>query len=64
MIKKFGINSTRAEKKGPVVKNGLNEKIEREITCACGKKFMKSCPNELYCEISAFHCPHCGAELK
>ena len=64
MLKKFGINNTRVEKDGPSVRNGIKQPVEREVPCSCGKKFMKSCPNELYCELSTFKCPHCGAELK
>lgn len=65
MLKKFGINTTRAEKRGPNVKQGISEgSFKRVITCACGRKFEKSCPNEMACDITMFTCPHCGATIK
>lgn len=65
MLKKFGVNSTRAEKKGPVVKNGIkDEPYEKVVLCACGKKFVKSCPNKDVCDISVLKCPHCGENIK
>ena len=64
MLKKFGVNSTRAEKSGPTVKSGISGPTKRIITCACGRKFEKACPNELVCEISSFTCPHCGKTVK
>lgn len=65
MMKKLGINTTRAEKAGPVVKNGIKEdSYERVVICSCGKKFVKSCPNKDVCDISVLKCPHCGANIK
>lgn len=65
MLKKFGINSTRAEKTGPTVKQGLTAgSFKRMITCSCGKKFEKACPSEMACDISMFTCPHCGSTIK
>lgn len=65
MLKKFGINSTRAEKKGPTVKNAIaEERHEKVVLCSCGKKFVKSCPNADVCDISVLKCPHCGADIK
>lgn len=68
MLKKFGINSTRAEKSGPSVKRGIavpsptvHSKI---VTCECGAKLKKSCANEMICEISALTCPKCGREVR
>ena len=63
MLKKFGVNSTREEKSGPVVKCGISKKVRKTITCACGKKFEKECPSEAFCEISSFTCPYCGREI-
>lgn len=64
MMEKFGVNSTRAEKTGPVVKNAIEEKrAEKIVTCKCGKTFVKSCPNEDVCAISVLTCPHCGADI-
>jgi hypothetical protein len=62
MLKKFGVNSTRAEKHCPV-KTGAVPMIERVVICSCGKRFVKSCPNSVACEVSTFTCPHCGAIL-
>jgi len=65
MLKKFGVNSTRSEKNGPVVKNAIEEKrAEKIVVCGCGKKFIKSCPNKDVCDISILKCPHCGADIK
>lgn len=64
MLTKFGVNSTKAEKRCPAIKTGAAKlMIERMVTCRCGKRFVKSCPNEVACEISTFKCPHCGATL-
>jgi hypothetical protein len=63
MMKKIGVNTTRAEKHGPVVKSGHNKPTEKTVRCACGKKFLKSCPNEAYCDIAVFTCPYCGREI-
>ena len=59
MLKKFGVNSTRAEKRGPSVKTG-NQSIERYATCQCGKKFLKTCASAEVCDVSSFKCPYCG----
>lgn len=67
MIKKFGINNTRAEKAGPTVKNAIrpdDDVYERIVVCACGKKFAKSCPSKDACDVAVFDCPHCGAKIK
>lgn len=65
MLKKFGINTTRAEKTGPKVKQGITTaSFTRVVTCSCGKKFEKSCPSEMACDITMFTCPHCGAANK
>jgi hypothetical protein len=67
MMKKFGVNNTRAEKAGPTVKNGIkteDDVFERIVLCSCGKKFAKTCPNKDACEISVFDCPYCGAKIK
>jgi hypothetical protein len=64
MLNKYGVNSIRAEKKGPLVKDGIKRKVEKTIVCACGKKFVKDCPSETLCELSSFFCPYCGAEIK
>jgi len=61
MMKKFGVNSTRAEKRGPVVKKGIG--FQKLVTCSCGKKFMKSCSDQGLCEATAHTCPYCGAML-
>jgi hypothetical protein len=63
MLKKFGINTTRAEKKGPQVKGAISERYGRMIVCACGKKFEKTCPSKDECDCSSFSCPYCGKEL-
>jgi hypothetical protein len=63
MMKKLGVNTTRAEKHGPVVKSGYGKGVQKTVVCACGKKFSKTCPNEVYCEISVFTCPYCGREI-
>lgn len=65
MMKKLGVNTTRAEKSGPVVKNAIKEKpYEKVVICSCGKKFVKSCPNKDVCDISVLKCPACGADIK
>jgi len=67
MLKKFGVNSTRAEKQGPVVKNGINaeeQNYEKIVVCSCGKKLVKSCPNKDVCDISVLQCPYCGSNIK
>ena len=66
MMEKFGVNSTREEKQGPVVKNAIktdDEPYERVVICSCGKKFVKQCPNKDVCEISILKCPYCGADV-
>lgn len=66
MMEKFGVNSTREEKSGPVIKNAIktdDESYEKIVICSCGKKFVKKCPNKDVCEISVLKCPHCGADL-
>lgn len=67
MLEKFGVNSTRAEKSGPTVKNGIkmeDETYQKIVLCSCGKKFVKSCPNKDVCDISILKCPHCGNDIK
>jgi len=67
MLKKFGVNTTRAEKTGPTVKNAIKveeEAVERLVVCSCGKKFMKKCANKDLCDISVFTCPYCGASIR
>ena len=64
MMKKFGIDTTRVAKSGPVVKESISRAINSLVTCKCGKKFAKSCPSAAACEIAVFSCPYCGAELR
>jgi len=65
MFKKFGVNSTRQEKKGPTVAGGVSRPYSKKLSCKkCGKTFVKSCPSELACEIGQSTCPHCGADLE
>lgn len=67
MMKKFGVNNTRAEKVGPVVKNGVDKtqkRAQKLVTCACGKKYMKDCPSEDLCAVSVLTCPSCGAKVQ
>lgn len=68
MFIKTGINSTRAEKNGPVVQGGLPRtagKTCKIVRCpSCKKSFEKSCSSELACEISSAKCPTCGETLE
>lgn len=61
MMKKFGVNTTRAEKRGPVVKKGIS--FQKMVACSCGKKFLKTCSNEEICDITVHTCPFCGATI-
>lgn len=65
MMKKFGVNETRAEKRGPVVKDAVASKSRhvKVVTCECGTRLEKSCPDELACELSSLKCPKCGKEV-
>lgn len=67
MMTKLGINTISARKRGPNVKEGIsNESPIRStklISCSCGKKFEKNCPNEDMCSISTFECPYCKAKI-
>jgi len=65
MFKKFGVNSTRQEKKGPTVTGGVSRPCSKRMSCKkCGKTFVKACQSELACEISPSTCPHCGECLE
>lgn len=64
MLKKFGVNTTRALKSGPVVKDAVEEKDHSKVvTCSCGAKLEKRCRNEYVCETSVMRCPKCGAKV-
>jgi hypothetical protein len=63
MLKKIGINTTRQQKQGPNIKDGIPKKAARFkkiVTCACGCKMEKSCENEWVCDITNLLCPKCG----
>ena len=63
MMKKYGVNNTRAEKSGPTVKNAISHR--KMVVCGgCKKRFEKECPSEEICDISAVCCPYCGASIK
>jgi hypothetical protein len=66
MMVKRGINTTRAEKSGPNVKQGIsmpaNRRYRKTVTCSnCNAKLEKECPSEFECETSRSKCPRCGA---
>lgn len=68
MLVKTGVNSTRAEKHGPIVKEGVKASETRmhrkSVRCpVCDARLEKSCPNEMVCEISTLQCPKCGADV-
>ena len=72
MMEKRGINSTRDEKSGPVVKSGINpkaldgnnNKFAKRVTCPkCKAVLEKSCQNEVICDITKLECPRCGTEI-
>ncbi len=64
MMKKIGINTTRTQKAGPKVRNGIEKKVfSKVVTCSCGCKVEKSCPNEYVCDISELVCPKCGKKI-
>ena len=61
-MNKFGVNSTRAEKR---ITTSMSADYKKTVVCAsCGKKFVKQCPNEDICDISILRCPNCGADIK
>jgi hypothetical protein len=68
MLVKKGVNTTREEKSGPTVKEGIastsRNKFKRIVTCShCKTKLEKCCDNEMVCEISILKCPRCGANV-
>lgn len=65
MMVKKGINSTRAEKQGPTVKQGIDSKGHKKtVRCPnCKSVLEKCCSNELVCEISIMTCPKCGNKV-
>lgn len=61
---KTGVNNTRAEKAGPIVRKGIGNSVKKVVTCSvCKCKLEKSCPNEMLCEVSVLKCPKCGTEV-
>jgi hypothetical protein len=61
MMKKFGVNNTKMEKKVA----GDSGPVTSIVFCSqCGRKFEKSCPSERLCKISNTKCPHCGGKLE
>lgn len=65
MLTKLGINTVRAEKVGPNVKEGINHSTHAKIVkCTCGKSFEKNCPSEAACDVSSFECPNCGNRIQ
>jgi hypothetical protein len=64
MLKKIGINTSRAKKNGPNVKDGISrKKFAKVVVCSCGAKLEKSCENEYVCDISVLLCPKCGKQI-
>lgn len=66
MLKKYGINTTRAEKNGPTVRRGIaveKGKFVRTLSCPCGAKLEKTCESEALCEITPARCPKCGRKI-
>ena len=64
MMKKIGINTTRAQKQGPTQKNAIGKKVcKKVITCSCGAKLEKACENEYVCDVSVLTCPKCGKKV-
>lgn len=67
MMTKTGVNTTRAEKRGPVVKEGATVSAnthKKILKCAvCSAKLEKSCSSEIACELSSARCPRCGASV-
>ena len=64
MLIKYGVDMTRVQKDGPVVKQGVRQRFSRRLKChRCGATLEKECPNELACELASGNCPTCGAEL-
>lgn len=70
MLKKLGINQVMAQKKGPVIKDGVSHRkaetarAQKTVTCKCGKKYLKDCPTEAACAVSVLTCPNCGAKIQ
>lgn len=68
MLKKLGINSVMAQKKGPVIQDGVshqeNKRAQKTVQCKCGKKYIKDCPSEAVCAVSILTCPSCGAKIQ
>lgn len=72
MLTKIGVNTTHAQKRGPVVSDGAPKAastrpnaFKRIVLCAaCGCRLEKACPSEASCDISAMPCPKCGAEVR
>jgi len=61
MLKKYGVNSTRMEKKVA----GADSKVSTIVTCSkCGRKYEKRCPSAALCNIANTKCPHCGGKLE
>ena len=68
MFTKLGIDTTRAMKNGPSVKQGIkaqsSQPHEKIVTCSgCGKKLRKKCESAMVCEISILKCPNCGCDV-
>lgn len=66
MLTKTGVNSTRSQKCGPTVREGVKagKAFKKVVKCAvCNAKLEKSCSNEMVCEISTLKCPRCGTDV-
>ena len=63
MMTKFGVNSTRAQKNGPAVKQGERQEVITHLICPkCGARLERRCPSKDQCEL-AIKCPKCGEYL-
>lgn len=62
MLFKKGINTTREEKTGPTVKQGITTQAHKKVVkCPnCKAVLEKSCSSAMVCEISTMKCPKCG----
>ena len=67
MMKKLGIVDNRAKKSGPTVRKAIRGAeqacSEKLVTCQCGAKLVKRCPNKYACDVSVMTCPRCGAKV-